>query len=94
MQIIRDWFDVMNAKSKYQDQKSRNDKRKEIQKESERSGLKFLLNFHVWLKKWERNHKGLSAQTFYAAKVTSRTMISLVNYLLDQKEIEYVFFWV
>jgi hypothetical protein len=91
LQIIRNWFDVINVKSKYQGQKSKNIMREKIDKTSDQNALNFLLEFYVWLQKWETSKgKGLSAQTFHTARVTSRTFVSLVKYLLDEKDLDYV----
>ena len=91
LQIIRDWFDVINVKRLGQAGRKLNERRNEITK-SDRRQLEYLSDFFDWLEKWEQScgKKGLSSETFYTAKVTTKNFISLGNYLLDQKDIDFV----
>ena len=46
-----------------------------------------MILFQIWE---ASNTKGLSKQTFQAAKVTTLNIIHLVNYLLDAKKLDYI----
>ena len=92
LQIIRDWFNVVNVKSQYYGQKSRDNRRNAIHF-NDREQLDFLRDFHSWLKTWSISRGNcLSGPTFHAAKVTTANLIHVANYLLDKKNIEYVLF--
>jgi hypothetical protein len=92
LQIIRNWFNIVNVKSQFSGQKNR-DERRDAVYFYDRHQLAFLRDFHIWLQRWsEMDGRGLSDQTFHHAKVTTLNFIHLANYLLDSKGLEYVLF--
>ncbi|XP_040575184.1 uncharacterized protein [Lepeophtheirus salmonis] len=62
---------------------------------NEREQIIFLVKFAEWIKGWEEYSKksggGLSPETFHAAYQTSIGLAHLVTYLLDEKNVEFVF---
>ena len=92
LQIIRNWFDVVNTKSQFSGQKSRNERRDAVYF-GDRYQLDFLRDFYYWLDRWSRlEGRGLSKQTFHTAKITTINLVHLANYLLDEKRLDYVLF--
>ena len=92
LQIIRDWFDVMNAKSQYGEQKSRNERRASVSFD-DRKQLDYLRDFHEWLITWNAlDGRGLSRETFQTARITTINFVHLANYLLDKKNVDYILF--
>ena len=76
LQIIHDWFSIINVKSLYAGQKSREKFREPIYQQDRNFQLDYLKTFNKWLEIWEAsNTKGLSKQTFQAAKVTTLNII-------------------
>ena len=62
--IIRDWFNVVNVKSPYEDQRTGDERRKKIKNDDRGSALVYLRKFLNWVEKWQRSKKaGLSRQT-------------------------------
>ena len=92
LQIIRDWFNVVNVKSLFSGQKNRDERRDPVTF-GNRHQLDFLQDFYHWLERWsDMNGRGLSEQTFHHAKVTTLNLIHVANYLLDEKHLDYVLF--
>ena len=92
LEIIRDWFNVINVKSQYYGQGSRDNRRNAIHF-NDREQLDFLCDFHSWLQTWSISRGNcFSGPTFHAAKVTTDNLVHVANYLLDKKNIEYVLF--
>ena len=59
----------------------------------EDSRLEFLLKFAVWLEKWRNTAKyteKLSTETFYSLIFTSRSIVSLIRYLLKNLKLSYI----
>ena len=85
LQIFRKWFNVVNVKSLYSAQRTRDVYRSAITKKDRGIVILFLTLFS-WLEKWEMSKKpGLSKQTFAAALQTTKVLIHLQSYLLDDK---------
>ena len=92
LEIIRNWFNVVNVKSQFSGQKSRDERRNAVYF-GDRSQLDFLRDFYSWLDRWSQlDGRGLSKQTFHHAKVTTINLVHLANYLLDVKNLDYVLF--
>ena len=93
LQIIRDWFNVVNCKSKFMGQQ-KIDKRRDAVYFDNRHQLEFLQSFYEWLNGWSTlaNKRGFSKPTFHHAQVSSLSLIHLANYLLDRKKLSYVLF--
>ena len=79
-------------KSPYEDQRTGDERRKKIKNDDRGSALVYLRKFLNWVEKWQRSKKaGLPRQTFEALIRTSKAMIHLVEYILDEKPvIEYI----
>ena len=71
LQFIRDWLNVVNVKSQYYGQRSRDNRRNAIHF-NDRGQLDFLHDFQSWLQTWSISRGNfLSGATFHAAKVTT-----------------------
>ena len=77
----------MNVKTFYHGQQTRDELRKPITNEK-----RHYMKLNKWLLKWKKNPdiKGLSRPTFNAALQTSGAFPPLIDYLLDECNIEYV----
>ena len=85
LQIFRNWFNAVNVKSLYSAQRTRDVYKSAITKE-DRGIVIFFSQFVSWLEKWEMPKKPvLSKQTFAAALQTTKVLIHLPSYLLDDK---------
>ena len=93
MTIIRDWFNIVTVKLKYDAQKTRDGTREEVFTDN-REPLNYLKNFYSSLEAWSLSKKNcLSDLTFYAAKVITVNLVNVANELLDNNEnINYVTF--
>ena len=91
--IIRDWFNLVNVKSKYDAGRTK-DHTRIVVEVNDREQLFYLRDFYSWLQAWSHSKTNcLSSPTFHAAKVTTINFINIVNYLLDKYEhIHYVTF--
>ena len=57
----------------------------------DREVINFFYKFIDWLRKWMASEKpGLSTQTFVASIQTTEAFIDLSNYLLDEKNLEFI----
>ena len=94
LQIIRDWFNVVNCKSKFVGQQ-KIDKRRDAVYFDNRHQLEFLQSFYEWLNEWSTldNKRGFSKPPFHHAQVSSLSLIHLANYLLNRKKTFLCFFW-
>ena len=80
----------MNVKSLFGAQRTRDKGRSAIKKE-DRVILTYFEKFSKWLDNWEASGgSGLSRQTFNAARQTTKVFVLLANYLLDEKDLDYV----
>ena len=66
LQVICDWFNIIDVKSLFHGHKSMDSRRNAITR-TDREQLNFLLEFYCGWK----NGRGCSSQTFHAAKVTT-----------------------
>ena len=90
LQIFRNWFNAVNVKSLYSVKHTRDSFRSAITKE-DRGMLEFFSQFSLWLDKWiSSGQAGLSKQTFAAASQTTKVLIDLPNYLLDEKNLDFI----
>ena len=91
LQIIRNWFNVVNVKSFFSGQQKMDERREAITTDTRENQLGFLKEFYRWLEEWEFSQKkGLSSPTFLSAKTTTLNYMPLVKYLLDEKQLSYV----
>ena len=93
LQIIRNWWIIVNVKSVAKGQHKRNDYMKPIKEENRVEILAELQKFANWVKRWQNQfpNYGLSKPTFGTIFQTVVTTIELSNCLLDEKdEIVYV----
>ena len=89
--IFRQWFNVLNVKSRYDGQRTRDSGREAVNLENRNEVLGYLNSFSMWLQEWESlDTQGLSKQTFSTAKQTTNMLQGLINYLLDEKKFSYV----
>ena len=90
LQIFKDWFNVVNVKSRYSDQRTRDVNRAAITREN-KVASNHLSIFTSWLKKWRASKKpGLSSETFQSSIQTSEVLVNLPDYLINEKGLEYV----
>ena len=90
LEIIRKWFNT-HVKSQYETQWTRDRDWEGISKENRETVFGYLNSFSEWLTEWEgRREKGLSDQTFAAARQTTNMFQGLVNYLLNEKDFSFV----
>ena len=91
LQIIHNWFSVFNVKSLFAGQKSRDPYQTPIRKGDGKFQYDFFDKFLKWLTDWESSSgRGLSRQTFQAAKVTTLSIKYLIKQLLEDPLIEFV----
>ena len=93
LEIIRNWWDTVNVKSKEKGRHKRNDYMKPINSENKVEILNNLQKFANWIHRWKSQfpNDGLSKPTFQALYQTVLATIDLCNYLLDEKdEITYI----
>ena len=84
LQIFRNWFNIVNVKSLSSKARTKDEYR-------DREVINFFYKFIDWLRKWMASKKpGLSAQTFVASIQTTEAFIDLSNYLLDEKNLEFI----
>ena len=85
LQIFRDWFNVVNVKSRYSDQRTRDVNRAAITREN-KVASNHLSIFTSWPKKWRASKKpGLSSETFQSSIQTSEVLVNLPDYLINEK---------
>ena len=92
LQVIRNWWNIMNVKSRYIGINKRDRKREEIDDENCES-IQYLRDVADWFESWHSQNpsNGLTRETFHAVKHTTLAMIELVQYLLNTKnEINFV----
>ena len=93
LQIIRNWWNIVNVKSVAKGRHKRNNYMKPIKEENRVEILAELQKFANWVKRWQIQFadNGLSKPTFETLSQTVVATIELSNYLLDEKdEIVYV----
>ena len=100
LRIIRTWFNVCNVKNRYNGQRTRDPVRKPItnyEEDEDFGAFQLLHKFAAWIKDWEdkcteaKNFKhGLSRETFMTSYQTSRALIGVSIYLLEEKGFFYV----
>ena len=92
LQVIRNWWNIMNVKSRYIGINKRDRKREEIDDENCES-IQYLRDVADWFESWHSQNpsNGLTRETFHGVKHTTLAMIELVQYLLNTKnEINFV----
>ena len=92
LQVIRNWWNIINVKSRYIGINERDRKREEIDDENCES-IQYLRDVADWFESWHSQNpsNGLTRETFHAVKHTSLAVIELVQYLLNTKnEINFV----
>ena len=91
LQIIRNWFNTVNVRSEFEGQRTRDPHRNPVKKDNPEPTKSFLKKFLSWVQRWEASKKaGLSKQTFEALKLTTRTLIELIDYVFETKPIDYL----
>ena len=86
LQVIRNWWNIMNVKSRYIGINKRDRKREEIDDENYES-IQYLRDVADWFESWHSQNpsNGLTRETFHAVK------LELVQYRLNTKnEINFV----
>ena len=83
LQIMRNWWDIMNVKSLFTGQQSINCKRCPLYKDSCAASLAYLGSMVSWIKGWHslNPQHGLSKETRLALQHTTSTIIELVKHL-------------
>ena len=90
-QIFRDWFNSMNVKSRNMDRRKRDERRASVDKNTLHNVVKYLTKFKSWVEKWVVSDlKGLSRPTFNALTHTTGGFIQLREYLINEKNVEYI----
>ena len=90
LQIFRNWFNIVKVKSLSYKFRTIDEYRAAIMKEG-RELINFFYKFIDWLRKWIASEKaGLSTPTFVASIQTTEAFIDPSNYLLDEKNLEFI----
>ena len=92
LRIIRTWWNIVNVKSLYSGQRTRDLVRSVISID-DMGSLEYLKKFVTWIEKWEEmgdKKHSLSSETFMTTKQTSHGLIALAIYLLEEKDFDYV----
>ncbi len=95
LQLIRDWWNVVNVKTPFLGQKKRNPYQEPISSVDDHN-MTALKNFGDFLKKWKamssgkRNKGGLTNETFLAVGQSTSALIHLATFLLEEKGFLYV----
>ena len=91
--IFRQWFNMLNVKTLYDAQRTRDPGREVISIANLDVSIQYLTSFEAWLDKWKSmGTNGLSKQTFATSTQTTRALPGLLEYLLKEKGLEYVLF--
>ncbi len=96
LKLVRRWWNIVNVKTPNHGIRKKDESRKAVTEDNQAS-LQFLLKFDKWLKEWkevskvmEKNQKCLTNETFTAVSHTSRGLVALAEYLLEEKGFSYV----
>jgi len=92
LQIIRQWWDIVNNRNFLKGTLKRNDWCKPFTDDSD-CRLTFLESFVNWLDKWdkiENNNGHLSKQTFHAIKQSTVVLIEIIKYSFKNFSIKYL----
>jgi hypothetical protein len=92
LKLIWRFWNCVNVQSRYAATHLRDERRKPITK-IDKDQITFLSAFYRWMEEWEKMSKksgGLSRETFLSGKQTCLALKELAEYLLKEKEFEYV----
>ncbi|VEN43153.1 unnamed protein product [Callosobruchus maculatus] len=91
LQIIRNWWSVVNVKSNFKGQIKRNVLATPILSVSE-DKLNFLKKFVEWLDAWHQSptSKGLTQDTYNALKRSTLVLIEIIKYSFPKFDIDYI----
>ncbi len=95
LQVIRNWWNILNVKSTILGTRKRNMYMKPVSKEDQ-SNLATLELFGKWLKKWRENARlsggkmSLTEETFLATIQTTFATVEVASSLLEKEEYSYV----
>lgn len=92
LEIIRNWWDIVNNTSTYKGIVKRNEFSKPITSDPNDFRVKFLRNFLIWLDKWHRleTNGHLTKDTYGALRHSSSVLLDLVDYCFKNFEITYI----
>jgi len=91
--IVLQWWKLVNAKSTFLATKLRDPHREAISSSNLVDKCSFLRGFVDWLVTWEQKSgadRGLSSETFQAARHSSECLASVFEYLLEEVGLQYV----
>ena len=92
LSVIVSWFKTVNARSTFWSTKTPDPDRQAITTENLTEKTSFLRAFVDWLTEWEKIHpnQGLTRETFQAARHSSECVASLSEFLLLEKQFQFV----
>ena len=89
--IVNSWWKIVNVKSKFLAQRKRDELQEAITSENLMLKTSLLRAFNDWLIIWRETSKdGLSLDTWSALQQTTEGLASLSEYLINQKNQQYV----
>ena len=85
LQIIKNWWDVLNVKSVFKGKHKRNKFMERIDKDNLEHVRSYFKQFSSWVKKWRTEYPdyGLSHPTFNALLQTTAAIMDLAEYLIE-----------
>ena len=96
LQIVRDWWNIVNCRSRFLGQKKRDQTRKPICFD-DMSNLEYLDMFSKWLEEWRECEKGprkerksLTVETFQSVIQTTKALKAVSQYLIESEGFEFV----
>ncbi|CAH1112316.1 unnamed protein product [Psylliodes chrysocephalus] len=91
LEIIRNWWSVINVKTKFKGQIKRNDLATPFLNNTDPK-LTFLKNFTKWLDAWNRipNSNGLTRDTYGALKRSTLVLIDIIEYSFLNFKLDYL----
>ncbi|CAG9762615.1 unnamed protein product [Ceutorhynchus assimilis] len=91
MQIIRNWWNIVNTKSVLKGKLKRQEFSKPVSSSSDNS-IEFLKHFLGWLNQWhsDKNSVGLTKDTSNAIRRSTEVLISLTEYSFSKFQIKYI----
>ena len=93
LKIIRTWWNIVNIKNPKFGRRKRDPVREPISIDDP-GGIQWLHKFLKWVLKWQEQAKqigfGLTNETFFTIIQTTRGLIGVCMYLLEEKGLDYV----
>lgn len=105
LKTISRWWKIVNVKSKFKGHNLRDPDQNPVYSNTDRQII-FLKNFLIWLEKWDnleiqgvtdkkarnKRHGKLSEETQFSLTHTTKTLIALSKYCIDELHFEYILF--